>query len=56
VIHPGGSSIRRTVMVDPITDHATYHYTVKVYPSGQLSALHMTTSTASLIQAGPGDL
>jgi hypothetical protein len=23
-------------MVDPITERATYHFTVKVYPSGQL--------------------
>ena len=23
-------------MVDPFTDRATYHFTVKVYPSGQL--------------------
>jgi hypothetical protein len=28
--------MRRIVMVDPITQRATYNFTVKVYPSGQL--------------------
>jgi hypothetical protein len=28
--------MRRTVMVDPITERAPYNFTVKVYPSGQL--------------------
>ena len=35
-MHTGGSHIRRIIMVDPITERATYHFTVKVYPSGQL--------------------
>jgi hypothetical protein len=28
--------MRRTAMVDPITERAPYNFTVKVYPSGQL--------------------
>jgi hypothetical protein len=28
--------MRRMVMVDPITERATYNFTVKVYPSGRL--------------------
>jgi hypothetical protein len=36
IIHPGGSSIGRTVMADPITERATSHYPVKVCPSERL--------------------